>query len=323
MSVEKTRKSLAFLSFIVSYKCTNECKHCALQSSPQRDNVTIELADVKRYLEDITSQYTIHEVGFFGGEPLLNFSLLTNLIELVKKFGIHRVGLPTNGYWGKNEDVAQRFAQKLKEAGLNQIGFSADAFHQEFIPIESLERAITAVHAAGIDEIALVAKYLGSQAEGNPFDPRTDQILELLSRKFKFCQIIRSPVQVHGRAANQLTRYYPLKTNLSEKCEIYSLPMFMVDPKGWVFHQSCQRISIGNAKEKLLSEIIGNFNPRKHPLISKLVSKGGINNLLGMAVENGYKTQEGYVDKCHLCFSVLNFLSAYYPDMLGPAIRYQ
>ncbi len=96
----------------------------------------------------------------------------------------------------------------------------------------------------------------------------------------------------------------------------------MIDPNGWVFHQSCQGICIGNAKEELLSEIIENFNYRKHPIIGKLVAKGGPQNLLEIAIEKGYKPLKGYADKCHLCFCTRNFLRPYYPNILKPSNLY-
>ena len=84
----------------------------------------------------------------------------------------------------------------------------------------------------------------------------------------------------------------------------------------------CQGICIGNAKEKSLSEILNEFNYRKHPIIGKVIAKGGPQNLLEIAIEKGYKPLEGYADKCHLCFSVRNFLRPYYPNVLEPSNVY-
>ena len=102
MSVENTKKTIYMLSFLVSYKCTNECKHCAVQASPNQEEITIKPEDIRNYLEDITKNYVLGEVNFFGGEPLLNFNLLISLIEEAKKFDIPKIGLPSNGYWGKD-----------------------------------------------------------------------------------------------------------------------------------------------------------------------------------------------------------------------------
>ena len=105
MSINQNKKGLSYLTFLISYKCTNECKHCALHGSPNQDNKLIELDDVKRYLKETTSNYNINEIGFFGGEPLLHFDLLVSLIKEVKKYNIPKIGLPTNGFWGKDKKV--------------------------------------------------------------------------------------------------------------------------------------------------------------------------------------------------------------------------
>ena len=319
MSIEKNKKRIYFLSFLISYKCTNECKHCAIQGSPNQDEISIQLEDVKRYLEDITSNYIVEEVGFFGGEPLLNLNLLVSLIEEVKRFDIPKIGLPTNGYWGKSDITAKKYALALKEAGINRIGFSVDAFHQEFISLDVVRRAIKAAHEVGIEWIGLVAQNLGPENEKNIFNEKTKNITDVLSKEFEFCQVIKSELRVRGRAARQLVKYYSLTTISVEKCLIFKAPMFMIDPNGWVFHQLCHGICVGNTKKNSLSQIIRDFNYRKHPIIGKLVAKGGPKNLLEIAVEKGYKPQQGYADKCHLCFGVQNFLRPFYPNILEPS----
>ncbi len=322
MSEDIIKKKITFLTFLISYRCTNECKHYALQASPKQDNISIELEDVKRYMKDITSNYDIGEVGFFGGEPFLYFDLLVSLVEEAKKYDIPKIGLPTNGFWGKNSSIAKDYALKLKEAGLNHIGFSIDAFHQEFISLDVVKRAIKATYDAGIEWIHLIAHTVGSKNEKNSFNEQTKKIIDVLSKEFESLETITTDLQVKGRAARELERNYTMTTKLFDRCLYFKTPMFMIDPYGWVFHQSCLGICIGNAKKKSLSEIIENFNYRKHPIIGKLVAKGGPQNLLEMAIEKGYKPQDGYADKCHLCFSALNYLRPYYPNIIEPSNLY-
>jgi len=282
----------------------------------------MELGDVKKYLADVTANYIVDEVGFFGGEPLLNLDLLVSLIEEVKRYNIPKIGLPTNGYWGKNDSTAKKYALRLKEAGLNTIGFSIDTFHQEFVPLDVVKRAIKAAHEVGIERIYSVTQNLGPENINKLFNEQNKKITEVISKEFEFCQVINSELQVRGRAAKQLAKYYSMKTIPSDKCLIFKVPMFMIDPNGWVFHQLCHGICIGNAKKKSLSEIIRDFNYRKHPIIGKVVAKGGPQNLLEIAIEKGYKPQNGYADKCHLCDSARNFLRPFYPNILEPSNIY-
>ncbi|MFX1594015.1 MAG: radical SAM protein [Promethearchaeota archaeon] len=318
MSIEQNKKRIPFLTFLISYKCTNECKHCAIPGSPNQDETSMELGDVKKYLEDVTANYIVDEVGFFGGEPLLNLDLLISLIEEVKRYDIPKIGLPTNGYWGKDEKIAKSYALKLKEAGLNTIGFSVDTFHQEFVPLDAVKRAMKAAHEVGIEQIYSMTQNLGPDNINNLINEENKKITEVIYKEFEFCQVINSELQVRGRAAKSLAEYFSMTTIPSDKCLIFKVPMFMIDPNGWVFHQLCHGICIGNAKEKSLSEIIREFNYRKHPIIGKVVAKGGPQNLLEIAIEKGYKPQNGYADKCHLCFSTRNFLRPFYPNILEP-----
>ena len=282
----------------------------------------MELGDVKRYLEDVTANYIVDEVGFFGGEPLLNLDLLVSLIEEVKRYDIPKIGLPTNGYWGKNDLIAKKYALKLKEAGLNTIGFSVDTFHQEFVPLDVVKRAMKAAHEAGIERIYSITQNLGHENINNLFNEQNKKITEVISKEFEFCQVINSELQVRGRAVNQLARHFSMTTIPSDKCLIFKVPMFMIDPNGWVFHQLCHGICIGNAKENSLSEIIREFNYRKHPIIGKVVAKGGPKNLLDIAIEKGCKPLNGYADKCHLCSFARNFLRPFYPNILEPSNLY-
>lgn len=322
MSSEQNKKRINFLTFLISYKCTNECKHCAIPGSPNQDNAIMELDDVRKYLEDVTANYVIDEVGFFGGEPLLHFDLLISLIKEVKSYDISKIGLPTNGYWGKNDSTAKEYALKLKEAGLNTMGFSIDIFHQEFVPLEVVKRAMKAAHEAGIEKIYSITQNLGLENMDNPINEKNKKLTEMIAKEFEFCQVINSELQVKGRALKNLTKYYSMDTIPSERCLIFKVPMFMIDPNGWVFHQLCQGICIGNAKQNSLSKVISDFNYRKHQIIGKVVTKGGPQNLLEIAIEKGYKPLEGYADKCHLCFSVRNFLRPFYPNILEPPNLY-
>ncbi|MFX1298543.1 MAG: radical SAM protein, partial [Promethearchaeota archaeon] len=233
-----------------------------------------------------------------------------------------KIGLPTNGFWGKDDSTANEYAQKLKNAGLNTIGFSVDKFHQEFIPIDVVKRAMKAAHEAGIETIYSITQNLGPRNINNFINEQNEKLTQSISKEFEFCQVITSELQVKGRAVKNLTKYFSLNAIPSDRCLIFKIPMFMIDPNGWVFHQLCHGICIGNAKDKSLSEIISEFNYRKHPIIGKLFAKGGPQNLLELAIDKGYKHLKGYVDKCHLCFSVRNFLRPYYPNILEPSNVY-
>ncbi|MFW9872605.1 MAG: hypothetical protein ACFFG0_05835 [Candidatus Thorarchaeota archaeon] len=45
---ETKKKTINMLTFLVSYKCTNVCKHCALQASPNQEDITVQPEDIKK-----------------------------------------------------------------------------------------------------------------------------------------------------------------------------------------------------------------------------------------------------------------------------------
>jgi hypothetical protein len=78
-----------------------------------------------------------------------------------------------------------------------------------------------------------------------------------------------------------------------------------VEPSGEV--DICWALPIGNAKEKPLSRIIGEYDWRKNPVIKILAEKGP----MGLLKSDDVQFRKGqYVDKCHLCIEIRKNLKA-------------
>jgi len=163
-----------YLGFLVTHKCNAECKHCIYQSSPRQDAL-IRLEDVRRDLINLKSNWPVGTVCFSGGEPLLYFELLTNLVREVKAQDI-TCAILTNAFWGENQSIARKYVGGLKDAGLDQMHISVDAFHQEFVPIDAVKGVIRVSKEAGIGHIAINAKSLGDPDMDNPYNRQTKVI---------------------------------------------------------------------------------------------------------------------------------------------------
>jgi hypothetical protein len=98
-----------------------------------------------------------------------------------------------------------------------------------------------------------------------------------------------------------------------------SLNFVSIDPYGYV--QLCSGISIGNAKERKLSEIIKTYDPQAHPIL-KALFEGGPAGLAKIAISYGFNPTE-YADDCHLCYEARKALLKHYPQYLAPAIWYE
>ena len=66
---------LTGVHFLLSYKCTYECDHCFVWSSP-RAGGTIRLETMLNVLDQAEELGTVNNVYFEGGEPFLFYPLL-------------------------------------------------------------------------------------------------------------------------------------------------------------------------------------------------------------------------------------------------------
>ena len=127
---------------ILSYQCSNHCRHCIYASSPKwkkwmsRDDLKIILQQIKKVAP--------HQQGLHiaGGEPFLNFELTLETVELCIEHGIPLQYIETNAHWCKNDEITTQLFQLLRDSGLPAILISASPFHNEFISFEYTERAV-------------------------------------------------------------------------------------------------------------------------------------------------------------------------------------
>ena len=67
-------------------------------------------------------------------------------------------------------------ALRLAEVGVNDLLLSADAFHQEYIPIESVKLFAKEAKSAGVS-IRIQPAWLVSKDDDNPYNIRTKEII--------------------------------------------------------------------------------------------------------------------------------------------------
>ena len=84
----------------------------------------------------------------------------------------------------------------------------------------------------------------------------------------------------------------------------------------------CPGISIGNARKQRLAEILSDYSPSRHRIIREL-SAGGPKGLWRLALDLGYKSPDGYLSACHLCYDVRKFIRPRYSEELTPISCYE
>ena len=172
-------KNLNKIEFVVTYACTGRCKHCSEgdhTSCGERIDPFIAADAVRK----IGLEYDIKTVMAFGGEPLLYTDAVYAIMTAAKELNIPKRQVITNGYFSKNADKIREVAERLAECGVNDLLLSADAFHQETIPLETVRVFAKEAKKNGIP-IRLQPAWLVSPTDDNPYNRKTREILNSFS----------------------------------------------------------------------------------------------------------------------------------------------
>ncbi len=133
----------AEMTVLTTSKCDAKCAHCLMRSGPDRDDA-LRLREMVSAIKEAHEARPLRTVVFAGGEPTLLGDELLEAIAAVRRLGIS-TRLVTNAGWATSPDAARAVVGGLREAGLDELNFSADDFHLPFIP---LPRVVAAWHAA-------------------------------------------------------------------------------------------------------------------------------------------------------------------------------
>ena len=169
-------KSTQKIEFAVTNACTGRCTHCsegAHCASGERIDPLVAADAVRK----IAAVYDIKTVMAFGGEPLLYPEAVEKIMEAARELGIPKRQVITNGYFSNDEKRICEVARMLARVGVNDLLLSADAFHQESIPLETVKRFALAAKECGIP-VRLSPAWLVSREDENLYNRKTREILE-------------------------------------------------------------------------------------------------------------------------------------------------
>jgi organic radical activating enzyme len=297
---------LTGIHFLLTYSCNFECDHCFLYCSQDAEG-TFTIGQVTGVLDEAQRMGTVNEVYFEGGEPFLFYPLLRESIQRASARGFD-VGVVTNGYGANSEEDAELALGPLAEAGLKSLSISNDTFHYGDETDDNASDNAAAT-AAG------VAKRLGIDTSVICIEPPSVS-QRSADGEDKGQPVVGGGAVFRGRAADKLTDGLPRRP-WEELCEcpwedLVSPSRVHVDALGHV--QICQGISMGNMWETPLSELVRDYDPHAHPVCGPLIRGGPA----ALARELGVKPEAGYVDECHLCYSVRRAALERYPEYLAP-----
>ena len=172
-------KNLSKIEFVVTNACTGRCKHCS-EGDHASAGERIDPALAAESVRKIAEAYDIKTVMAFGGEPLLYTDAVYAIIGAAKEMNVPKRQVITNGYFTKDAEKMRAVAKALADCGVNDLLLSADAFHQETIPLSIVMAFAKEAKACGIP-IRLSPAWLVSRADENPYNLKTREILDAFS----------------------------------------------------------------------------------------------------------------------------------------------
>lgn len=173
--MNKYLNNLEKIEFVVTYACTGRCRHCS-EGDHSSCGAHIDPTVAADAVRKIASVYGIKTVMTFGGEPLLYPETVYAVMTAASELNIPKRQIITNGYFTKDPERIREVVKKLAEAGVNDLRLSADAFHQEFIPLEPVKHFAAEAQKAGIP-IRIQPAWLVSRKDGNEYNIKTKEII--------------------------------------------------------------------------------------------------------------------------------------------------
>ncbi len=310
------------VGFLLTFKCLSICSHCSYKAGPTRVGC-MDLVDAEKWMGELVGNQSLQRLTIHGGEPFIYFEVLKNTINKAWRLKIPQIWIITNAYWADTKETALAKLEELREVGLSSITFSADAFHQEHIPLESIRYAIQAAQLTGFEKITIDSYVLHAETGNDSFRDKLQDLLDFPNVKFS-----KYPVRFDGRAAESLANYIQPQPEVPKgKCQLPSrLGGDLQNPQGieidWQGNVTlCPGLCIGNAKVKPLTQVLAEYDYEKHPIISIIAEQGPI-GLMNLARDKGYDEKQEFINGCHLCYEMRKFLRPYYPEYLAPETCY-
>lgn len=244
-------KNLNKAEFAVTYACTGKCKHCS-EGEHGLQGERIEPSVAAEAVEKICSVYGIKTVMAFGGEPLLHPEAVYAVMNAAYKMNVPKRQVITNGYFSKDPQVIRSTARHLAECGVNDLLLSADAFHQETIPLETVKKFAAEAKKNGIP-IRLQPAWLVSPYDDNPYNRKTREILQSFS-ELQIAENQGNVVFPEGNARIYLAEYF--KDVIPEnpyKEDPFDVKCISFSPNGDVLN--------GNVYERDIMDILKSYKP--------------------------------------------------------------
>jgi hypothetical protein len=322
-----------FAGLYLTYWCNSRCAFCYVRGGPDRGAEMGVATAVRLWceLEEHARQHGAQmRVHLAGGEPFGDWTRLVALLRAARDGGLAPVEkIETNAGWATDDGLTRARLELLSALGMERLVVSCDVFHQEFVPLECVQRCVRMAREV-LGRGRLIVRWWDFFQQ--PLDTRT---LSPAEREAAFRVALQQhPDRLTGRAAERLAPLLPgqpAEAFRGQNCaaDLLGSRHVHVDALGNIFPGTCSGIilgqagplagcSIGDVWQRLASDW------RARPVLAALVA-GGSFDLLAVARKLGYgERPAGYASKCHLCAHIRQFLFAHgvWPECIGPAACY-
>ena len=198
-------KNVEKLEFVLTDACTGNCRHCS-QGYHKPAGTFLRGEVGARCVKSLAETYGIKTVLVFGGEPLLYPDEVYKIISAARDCAVLKRQVITNGFFTKDVSKMQDVATALYECGVNDLLLSADAFHQETIPLETVMQFARELKRAGVPT-RIQPAWLVSKNDGNPYNQKTREIVSALC-DIGFCESEGNVIFCEGNAKKYLLEYF-------------------------------------------------------------------------------------------------------------------
>ncbi|MFC1713354.1 radical SAM protein [Candidatus Poribacteria bacterium] len=298
------------IEFEVTYRCNSHCKHCQIEQCDRGSQpAAIDKELAIEIIREITRTYSPGSIMTFGGEPLLFPDIVCAIHEAARAGGIEKRQLITNASCPRSEAGFRKVAFRLADSGVNGIHISVDSFHQEYIPLDIVERNVQSFVYAGIHQLKWNPCWVASKEHDNSWNRRTKDILQALSH-LPVAESSGNIVQPEGSALTWLRDFMPPKIpipgglcgDMPYTGPLDDVRSISAEPDGRV--SVCNEFYIGNAHESDIIEMLEEYDPYQIPEMKALL-EGGVTELARLAFAKGIKADPGgYYSVCDMCKSI-------------------
>ena len=253
--------------------------------------------EIDGILDYIESNKDVMSVSITGGEPLLRFEKVKEIIRRCHD-AQKTVSLVTNGFWGKNLENAMSITKELKKCGLDIMTLSYDDYHKEYIPPQYVSNALMAIKAVNIKAA------LNITVDKNRHNLN---LVEELGEAVFGIQLGIMPVCRVGNAndIDETSLYVHESNMISKRCPSFCWEI-TIHHDGYVYPCCSPMVfetglRLGNIRKQSLAEIEHNINTNGLLYIIKREGLMWFVERLGLDL-----SEKKYVNTCEICKDIFS-----------------